>query len=441
MWELQQKQSLPLNLKISLTKARIRQWINEYGEDGVYVSFSGGKDSTVLLDLVRQDYPEVKAVFLDTGLEYPEIRDFVKTFDNVDWIKPKMNFREIIDKYGYPMIGKEVSECIYEAKKYLTNAIHDKSALTDRQTDRQTDSIKYAYRMADILGIDRRVNKKNKDYQNLKMGIIHSTKKYKYGKSVRILQLEGKMPYVKDGVATGKYSSQYNKSKYAFFLNAPFSISNRCCIKMKKEPAHKYQRDNKANPMTAQMAVESRLRTSQWIKHGCNMFDAKNPISNPMSFWLEQDVYQYIKENNLKIASVYGDIVVKDSGLQGQVNIHDYLNDYRECEYCTTGCARTGCMFCGYGCHLEKAGKGRFERMAITHPQLYDYVMRGGAFDDDGLWKPANNGLGYWFVLKWINIHGGFNIVIPNYEHYEKEYGNELTQKYLYEREQNGRTL
>lgn len=57
--------------------------------------------------------------------------------------------------------------------------------------------------------------------------------------------------------------------------------------------------------------------------------------------------------------------------------------------------------------------------------------MRGGAFDDDGLWKPTNNGLGYWFVLKWINIHGGFNIAIPNYEHYEKEYGNELTDNYL----------
>ena len=138
MWELKQKQSLPLPLKISLTKARIRQWINEYGEDGVYVSFSGGKDSTVLLDLVRQDYPNVKAVFFDTGLEYPEIREFVKTYDNVDCIRPKMNFREVITKYGYPMISKEVSECVYGARKYLTSILQSETVLTDRQTDIQT---------------------------------------------------------------------------------------------------------------------------------------------------------------------------------------------------------------------------------------------------------------------------------------------------------------
>lgn len=137
MWELQQKQSLPLNLKISLTKARIRQWINEYGEDGVYVSFSGGKDSTVLLDLVRRDYPDVKAVFFDTGLEYPEIREFIKGYDNVEWLKPKMNFREVISKYGYPMISKEVSECVYGARKYLTSILQNETVLTDRQTDRQ----------------------------------------------------------------------------------------------------------------------------------------------------------------------------------------------------------------------------------------------------------------------------------------------------------------
>ena len=71
--------------------------------------------------------------------------------------------------------------------------------------------------------------------------------------------------------------------------------------------------------------------------------------------------------------------------------------------------------------------------MFITHPKIFDYVMRGGAFDADGLWKPTNDGLGYWFILKWINIHGNFNIGIPNYEHYEETYGNEITHYYLYD--------
>ena len=134
--DLYQMQSLPLSAKIQMTRQRIRGWIDEYGEDGVYVSFSGGKDSTVLLDIVRKDYPNVKAVFVDTGLEYPEVRRFVKTFSNVDWLRPKMNFRQVIEKYGYPFISKEVSETVYYARKYLTKVREFEESLTDRQTDR-----------------------------------------------------------------------------------------------------------------------------------------------------------------------------------------------------------------------------------------------------------------------------------------------------------------
>lgn len=129
MNDLYQMQSLPLNAKVQMTKRRIQEWVDEYGEDGVYVSFSGGKDSTVLLDIARSMYPDMKAVFVDTGLEYPEIREFVKTFDNVDILKPKITFKEVIEKYGYPLFSKEISECIADAKRYI-------KILTDRQTDR-----------------------------------------------------------------------------------------------------------------------------------------------------------------------------------------------------------------------------------------------------------------------------------------------------------------
>ena len=76
------------------------------------VGFSGGKDSTVLLDIVRSQYPDVPAVFVDTGLEYPEIRDFVKTIDNVVWLKPEMNFKKVIETYGYPVISKRIARYI-----------------------------------------------------------------------------------------------------------------------------------------------------------------------------------------------------------------------------------------------------------------------------------------------------------------------------------------
>ena len=82
-------------MKIILTKQRIREWY-ERNNGLVYVAFSGGKDSTVLLHLVRSMYPDVKAVYVDTGLEFPEIKDFVKTIENVEIIKPKILFTQVI---------------------------------------------------------------------------------------------------------------------------------------------------------------------------------------------------------------------------------------------------------------------------------------------------------------------------------------------------------
>ena len=101
--ELKMFQNYPLDMKIRKTQLRIREWVGYYGSDGVYVSFSGGKDSTVLLHLVRQMYPNVEAVFVNTGLEYPEIQSFVKLFDNVTILRPKMRFDEVIRKHGYPI--------------------------------------------------------------------------------------------------------------------------------------------------------------------------------------------------------------------------------------------------------------------------------------------------------------------------------------------------
>ena len=111
LWQLKQRQGMPLGYKLMLTHNRIKVW-HEHYKGQVYVAFSGGKDSTVLLDLVRRLYPDVPAVFCDTGLEFPEIREFVKTIDNVTWIKPKIPFNKVIEKYGYPVISKEQSQFI-----------------------------------------------------------------------------------------------------------------------------------------------------------------------------------------------------------------------------------------------------------------------------------------------------------------------------------------
>ena len=121
--ELVQMQRLPLEIKVAKTKLRIREWVDFYGEDGVYVSFSGGKDSTVLLHIVREMYPNIEAVFVNTGLEYPEIQRFVKTFDNVTIVRPKMRFDEVIKKYGYPLISKDVSGILHEVQSRRKKAL------------------------------------------------------------------------------------------------------------------------------------------------------------------------------------------------------------------------------------------------------------------------------------------------------------------------------
>lgn len=123
-WQLKQLQSLPLEAKIEKTKIRIKEWY-EYWDGNVYVSFSGGKDSTVLLDIVRSLYPNVVAVFVDTGLEYPEIRQFVKTIDNVTTLKPKTPFTQVIKKHGYPIISKEQSQKIREARHTKSDKLRD----------------------------------------------------------------------------------------------------------------------------------------------------------------------------------------------------------------------------------------------------------------------------------------------------------------------------
>jgi 3'-phosphoadenosine 5'-phosphosulfate sulfotransferase (PAPS reductase)/FAD synthetase len=326
-------QSMPLDVKIRMTQHRVKLWVDEYGEENVYISFSGGKDSTVLLNIVREKYPDMLAVFVDTGLEYPEIREFVKTFANVVWLKPKKTFRTVIEEYGYPFISKEVSDKVYKVRSKP-----DGSA---------------------AQSFDPNSNK------------------------------------------IQKYGARYDYSKWGFLIDAPFKIGANCCNVMKKNPVKCFEHKTGMKGITAQMASESSLRTTQWLKYGCNAFDKKRPISNPMSFWTEQDILRYIKENNLLICSVYGEIIEES-------NTHKLV---------TTGCNRTGCMFCGYGCHREKPGEGRFLRMKETHPQQYDYIMRPWNEEittiDPKTGKEittTKTGLNYKEVIDWINSHGNFNI-------------------------------
>ena len=127
-------QSAPLSVKIRMTMSRISDWVAEFGEEGCYVSFSGGKDSTVLLDIVRNrcGYKRIPAVFVDVPTQYPELKAFAKTFDNVEILHPKMGFYEVCKKWGFPLITKEVADSVYDAKKFLQKVRDSVEPVTTR---------------------------------------------------------------------------------------------------------------------------------------------------------------------------------------------------------------------------------------------------------------------------------------------------------------------
>ena len=128
----------------------------------------------------------------------------------------------------------------------------------------------------------------------------------------------------------------------------------------------------------------------------------KSPVSNPLSFWTEQDILQYILDNKLKIADAYGDIIYTDD------NGFEYTEPLfmDSMKLTTSKCKRTGCVFCMFGITQDTS---RFLTLKELEPIKYDYVMRGGKFDENGLWIP-HNGLGYKFVIDWLNEHGNLNI-------------------------------
>ena len=100
---------------------KIKSVIGKYGEENFCISFSGGKDSTVLHYLIDMALPDNKIprVYANTGIELNMIRDFVfdmaKTDERVFIIKPSVPIQKMLEADGYPFKSKMHSSYV---KKY-----------------------------------------------------------------------------------------------------------------------------------------------------------------------------------------------------------------------------------------------------------------------------------------------------------------------------------
>lgn len=270
-----------LTCKVIQTKYLIRQAVYMFGLDKVYISYSGGKDSTVLSHIAKTLYPNILHIFANTTNEYPETIQHIKwereeNGTNILTVIPTdkhgevWTFKKVVEKYGYPMYSKRVSNAI---RTY-------QHALSDHTKQNSLDYIKR------------------------------------------------------------------NFKKYSKYKELP--ISDKCCDKLKKEPLRRKAKELGLEcAFIGILASENYQREKDWIEYGCNVFHIrKDNQSRPLSFWTDKDIMDYIKRNNVRISKLYN-----------------------------MGYTRNGCMYCGFGVHLEPEGCNRFQKLKTTHPIQYSYFI------------------------------------------------------------------
>ena len=260
----------------------IKDTINKYGEDNFYLSFSGGKDSTILHYLLDMALPgnNIPRVYVNTGIEYIYIYEFVKEMANNDKriviISPTNNIKRTLKEYGYPFKSKQHS--------------HDLMV-----------------------------------YQN--SGMCKTVRKY--------LGIEKGSNIIKCP----------NVLKYQFTNNFNINISDKCCLKMKKEPVHKWEKENnKPIAITGMRAEEGGQRAS--IKN-CILTDKQGKLKkfHPLIKVNEEFEEWFINKFNIKICKLYyPPFSFKRTGckgcpfaldLQEQLTIMEKLlpNERKQCEY------------------------------------------------------------------------------------------------------------
>jgi len=352
--ELSRLQQLPLSEKVKLTRQRIREWV-EHWNGQVYVSFSGGKDSTALLYMVREMYPNIPAVFSNTGLEFPEVRRFALSQPNVVEIRPDTTFIDVVRKEGYPLISKAVAGAICAARIY------------DPSGSRRT------YMTGHV-----------------------------------------EVP-LKDGT-NGR--SMFDKTRWRKLAEeAPFRISDKCCKIMKKQPMSQYERRTGRHGIVGTMAEEGRLRERAWLINGCNAYNRRHGLSTPMAFWREQDVLAFLSVMHIDIAPIYGTIECTERPCR-ECRYRTTGADRTGCAFCGFGAhvERSG-RFLRMREHHPQLYRfciegGEWQLNPDYDPDLPEFADDGFRnWNPKEIWMPSSNGLGMGFVFDTVNTLYGKTMI------------------------------
>ena len=132
---------------------KIRQIIGKYGEGNFYISFSGGKDSTVLSYLIDMALPDNKIprVYANTGIEYNIVVDFVRQMqekdDRVVIIQPSVPIKPTLERYGYPFKNKMHSQYLdrYQRLGLCESVIKYRDCLYEGWNKRCPQKLRYQF--------------------------------------------------------------------------------------------------------------------------------------------------------------------------------------------------------------------------------------------------------------------------------------------------------
>lgn len=350
---LKEKQGWSFETKVQTAMGRIMEFIM-LNDDNVCVAFSGGADSTVLLDLVSHVWKiqnkkaPLTVLYSNTSNEFAVMPKHAKKIIQlmqekygieIDYreLRGKKSFVDVVKTEGYPVASKKIARMVRDCRKFFKGSEINFNDISD-QLDNGIQSADYLRSL------------------NIPNGVI--------------CYLTG-ITSENNICASWKIPKKWRK-----LITAPFDVTEKCCDILKKEPMKIIQKETQKGVFIGTMAIDSQTRDETYRKTGCIVFNDKVKQCTPLGYWLERDKMKYLVKYNLPVAPVYGKIKQRDNG-----------------DYYFTGEQHTGCKLCLFGCHLEK-GENRIQRLKEIEPAAYKFAM-----------KPLDEGgLGFKNVMDYIEI-------------------------------------